>query len=465
MKSGNGKIANLPSEIREELNYRLSEGEPGTELVAWLNAKPEVNKVIAERFDGRPISEQNLSQWRTHGYRQRHAYHVILDELDTTSEHSEEIAGTGINCEKLLLSLTASYAEMLQRWIITPADEMTYKLAVFKNITNATLALRRAEIQKARLELDTRRLELLGERRRAKSASASSEAVGVGAEPPGVGAGEGAGGGPSKGGVSWEEASRHSGRPGKSRATGPSASSPGSTPASPHSGPESHSRPATEQAAPPAASLSPSSHPCVPPAEHPLLDSSSVGSAALDEPSFRSSDADLRTPSEPYGMGAVSTGSRPRACRGAGGGPGQGEPSAAATAGENTPAISERDETPGLDPAIPAPPPAIDYELWRGIRSPSFVGVPRGGPSRWRPGAVDAASPSAESPRTPPPPAPQPKPGAPPAVHPGATRPAPTLTRPFVPNQVRPRNPNKSVIATRPVPPLVEHNATVSAPR
>jgi hypothetical protein len=40
---------------------------------------------------------------------------------------------------------------MLQRWSITPTDEMTYKLAVFKNITHATLALRRAEIQKARL--------------------------------------------------------------------------------------------------------------------------------------------------------------------------------------------------------------------------------------------------------------------------------------------------------------------------
>jgi hypothetical protein len=115
MPTGNGKIANLPSEIREELNYRLSEGEPGIELVEWLNAKPEVNKVITERFDGRPISEQNLSQWRTHGYRQWHAYHVILDELDTTSEHSEEIAATGIDCEKLLLSLTASYAECTAR--------------------------------------------------------------------------------------------------------------------------------------------------------------------------------------------------------------------------------------------------------------------------------------------------------------------------------------------------------------
>jgi hypothetical protein len=64
MPTGNGKIANLPSEIREELNYRLSEGEPGNELVEWLNAKPEVIKVIAERFDGRPISEQCTARKR-----------------------------------------------------------------------------------------------------------------------------------------------------------------------------------------------------------------------------------------------------------------------------------------------------------------------------------------------------------------------------------------------------------------
>jgi hypothetical protein len=209
MPTGNGKIANLPSEIREELNYRLSEGEPGNELVEWLNAKPEVIKVIAERFDGRPISEQNLSQWRTHGYRQWHAYHVILDELDTTYKHSEEIAATGIDCEKLLLSLTASYAEMLQRWIITPCDEMTYKLAVFKNITNAALALRRAEIQKARLELDIRRLELLAEKQRNKSGSTCSSPASS-TEPIGIDVGVGAGGRSGKGGVSRKEASRSS---------------------------------------------------------------------------------------------------------------------------------------------------------------------------------------------------------------------------------------------------------------
>jgi len=173
MKTGNGKIANLPDAIRDELNYRLTEGEEGIELVKWLNSKPEVLRVLRQRFDGKPISEQNLSQWRTHGYRQWHAYHNIVDSTNELTDNAEGIAETGIDCDKLLLTLTASYADMIQRWITTPCEEMTYKLAVYKNITNGVIALRRAEIQKVRLEIERERLELLREKRRDKSPSSS----------------------------------------------------------------------------------------------------------------------------------------------------------------------------------------------------------------------------------------------------------------------------------------------------
>ena len=64
MKTGNGKIANLPAEIREELNYRISDGEEGIALVEWLNSKPEVAEVVKKLFDGTPISEQCTAQKR-----------------------------------------------------------------------------------------------------------------------------------------------------------------------------------------------------------------------------------------------------------------------------------------------------------------------------------------------------------------------------------------------------------------
>ena len=115
MKTGNGKIANLPAEIREELNLRMNDGEQGDELVEWLNSKPEVVEVVNKLFDGRPISEQNLSQWRTHGYRVWHAHRTIVDGTLALSDNTGDIAETGIDCDKLLLTLTAAYAECTTR--------------------------------------------------------------------------------------------------------------------------------------------------------------------------------------------------------------------------------------------------------------------------------------------------------------------------------------------------------------
>jgi hypothetical protein len=153
MNHGNGKIANLPEHIRDELNWRINDGDEGKELVEWLNAKPEVVEVVTKLFDGKPISEQNLSLWRAHGYRRWHAYNIIMHETSDLAQNSGAVEATGINCEKMLLALKAHYAEMIQRWIITPTGQMTYRMEVFKNLTAGVLAMSRDEIQRERLEL------------------------------------------------------------------------------------------------------------------------------------------------------------------------------------------------------------------------------------------------------------------------------------------------------------------------
>ena len=55
-----GKIARLPGGIRAQLNTRLQDGEEGKEIILWLNSLPEVKEVLAKKFDGRPINDQNL---------------------------------------------------------------------------------------------------------------------------------------------------------------------------------------------------------------------------------------------------------------------------------------------------------------------------------------------------------------------------------------------------------------------
>jgi hypothetical protein len=68
MKARIGKVARLPKPIRDELNHRLENGADGPELLAWLNALPEVQKLLAEKFGGRPLTKHNLSDWRRGGY-------------------------------------------------------------------------------------------------------------------------------------------------------------------------------------------------------------------------------------------------------------------------------------------------------------------------------------------------------------------------------------------------------------
>ena len=68
MTTRNGKIARRPKAVRRELHCRLSEGDPGASLGEWLNERDDVKKVLVARFGGRPVSEQNLSEWRAGGY-------------------------------------------------------------------------------------------------------------------------------------------------------------------------------------------------------------------------------------------------------------------------------------------------------------------------------------------------------------------------------------------------------------
>jgi hypothetical protein len=68
MRTRTGKIARLSSAVRDELNRRLHNGALGKDLIHWLNALPEVTRVLTELFAGRPILQENLSQWRRGGF-------------------------------------------------------------------------------------------------------------------------------------------------------------------------------------------------------------------------------------------------------------------------------------------------------------------------------------------------------------------------------------------------------------
>ena len=63
-----GKIARLPERIRRRVNQALLDNNTAEDILSWLNPLPEVQRVLAEKFEGLAISPQNLSEWRAGGF-------------------------------------------------------------------------------------------------------------------------------------------------------------------------------------------------------------------------------------------------------------------------------------------------------------------------------------------------------------------------------------------------------------
>jgi hypothetical protein len=63
-----GKIARLPESIRDEVSQRMADGQTLHDITSWLNSLPEVEKIMSEQFNGRPIILENVGQWKKRGH-------------------------------------------------------------------------------------------------------------------------------------------------------------------------------------------------------------------------------------------------------------------------------------------------------------------------------------------------------------------------------------------------------------
>jgi hypothetical protein len=125
-----GKIGRLSQTRRDQLGQRLEDGVPGVEIIAWLNQQPDVQQVLADHFDGRPMTEQNLSDWRTSGHLEwqrreaaRHTMEALADEAaelqDITTLHRTFDQFTLLliaELHRLGLQLLAAETDPLKRW-------------------------------------------------------------------------------------------------------------------------------------------------------------------------------------------------------------------------------------------------------------------------------------------------------------------------------------------------------------
>jgi hypothetical protein len=156
MATRNGKIAQLPNGIREQLNLRLLEGETGKELAAWLNALPAARSVLGPQFNGSDISEVNLTYWRQGGYLQWLTERECFDSARALADGDCNLADAGLSAERLLNVITLRFGQLLLRWDSSfdesvsetnAFSETAKKARILQGISRTVLAIHRIQSQ------------------------------------------------------------------------------------------------------------------------------------------------------------------------------------------------------------------------------------------------------------------------------------------------------------------------------
>lgn len=165
----NGKIARLPRDIREQLNRRLHDGQLQTNLVEWLNSLPEAQAVLKAEFDGRPISEQNLSEWKTGGYRdwilQQEAIELVrhMDADSNELNLASKTRLTDLLAQRLAARYVVAAKALSQPALNQPNGSDTegeIDLKSLREFCGDIVALRKGDHSAERLKLERERLDL-----------------------------------------------------------------------------------------------------------------------------------------------------------------------------------------------------------------------------------------------------------------------------------------------------------------
>ena len=159
-----GKIARLPLAIRDQLNRRLLDNEPGPSLLEWLNSLPEVHAILAADFASQPISPANLSQWKNGGYSdwltRRDALALARDLDDKEALGHDSLAG--LFADKLAHWLSLQYASVAVQTLAAadPEDDPDTRQRRLRQLCADVTALQREAHNAQRIGLERERLQI-----------------------------------------------------------------------------------------------------------------------------------------------------------------------------------------------------------------------------------------------------------------------------------------------------------------
>jgi len=115
-----------------------------------------VKFVLALRFEGRPITEQNLSDWKAGGYEDWLAEEALRAQAEAWAENMGEMAGAGNGClsEHLAQVLSLWFAGLLSGWNGEVTDEFERRERVLGRLRRSILAMRRSEQEANRFAVE-----------------------------------------------------------------------------------------------------------------------------------------------------------------------------------------------------------------------------------------------------------------------------------------------------------------------
>ena len=164
-----GKIGRLPQNLRDQIGHRLEDGLTGLEILDWLNPLPEVQQILDDHFDGRPITEQNLSDWRQAGHldwlRREEARQAIAN-LAEQADDVHDLVGARHLADDFALVLVAEI-HRLSRLLLSDEGDLETRWKRLREINRELAQLRKQDhaAAKLRLEEERRTWEILRERK------------------------------------------------------------------------------------------------------------------------------------------------------------------------------------------------------------------------------------------------------------------------------------------------------------
>jgi hypothetical protein len=161
MNPRNGKIARLPYFLRDQLNERLECSEESPQLLDWLNALPEVRKIVKKDFDGVPISKQNLSQWRQGGFQEWLLRRDLCENAYELRELAENMADEdpkGVLADHAATVLAARFGSLIAHWNGEVDDAFEAKTRVLNRLCHSVVQLQRGMHRARREALEQERM-------------------------------------------------------------------------------------------------------------------------------------------------------------------------------------------------------------------------------------------------------------------------------------------------------------------